>query len=118
MRGTCQTSMAAQQDNRNEIAQDQEDQQQVPGNQEEDGTGTDQIPDLLVPDLDNTHLADAIANGMALNDRRTECIICCPRLKPHIGTDKLKVSIPSGELAVYTKPPVRFVANCAPIPFK
>ena len=45
-------------------------------------------------------------------------MILCPRLKQHIGVDKLKVTIPSGELEVYTEPPVRFIADCAPTPFE
>ena len=75
------------------------------------------IPDLFVPDLNNTRLEDAIANGMAMNNRKTVYRICCPRLKEHIGIDTLTVKLPGGELEVPTDPPVDFIANCAPTPF-
>ena len=70
-----------------------------------------------MPDLNNTHLADAIANSMALNERKTEYRIRCPKLKEHLGVDTLTVSLPRGELEVPTDPPVRLIANCTPTPF-
>ena len=70
------------------------------------------IPDLFVPDLDNMCLEDAIANSMAMNDRKTVYRIHCPRLKDHIGVDTLNVKLPGGELEVPTDPPVDFIANC------
>ena len=70
-----------------------------------------------MPDLDNTCLEDAIANGMAMNDRKTAYRICCPRLKEHIRVDTLIVKLPGGELEVPTDPPVNFIVNCAPTPF-
>ena len=76
------------------------------------------IPDLFVPDLANTHLEDAIANGMAMNDRKTVCRIRWPRLKEHIRVDTLIVTLPGGELEVPTDPPVDFVANCTHTPFE
>ena len=75
------------------------------------------IPNLFVPDLNNTHLEDAIAHSMAINDRRMLYRICCPRLKEHIGVDTLIVKLPEGELEVPTDPPVDFIANCALTPF-
>ena len=39
------------------------------------------IPELYVPDLDNTPLQEAIRNGMAVNDRKTIYRIRCPKLK-------------------------------------
>ena len=41
------------------------------------------IPDLYVPDLDNTPLWRAIRNGMALNEEQTVYRIRCPKLKEH-----------------------------------
>ena len=43
------------------------------------------IPDLYVPDLDNTPLWRAIRNGMALNEDQTVYRIRCPKLKEYIG---------------------------------
>ena len=85
----------------------------------EEGSKTEEvnIPNLFVPDLDNTPLVDAIRNGMAMNDRKTIYRICCPKLKTHIGVDTLTVTLPEGELEVPTDPPVDFVANCASTPF-
>ena len=75
------------------------------------------IPNLFVPDLDNTPLVDVIRNGMAMNDRKIIYRICYPKLKTHIGVDTLTVTLPEGELEVPTDPPVNFVANCASTPF-
>ena len=49
------------------------------------------IPDLYVPDLDNTSLRRAIKNGMALNEDQTIYRIRCPKLKGYIGMDTLTV---------------------------
>ena len=109
--------MAASQDNKEEITGDPG-RQQAPGNGEGNGPNErGNIPNLFVLDLNNTCLADAIANDMALNERKTEYMICCPKLKEHIGVDTLTVSLPRGKLEVPTDPPVRFIANCAPTPF-
>ena len=54
------------------------------------------IPELYVPDLDNTPLETAIRNGMALNDRKTIYRIRCPKLKKYIGMDTLTVMHPDG----------------------
>ena len=75
------------------------------------------IPELYVPDLDNTHLKEAIRNGMALNDRKTIYRIRCPKLKQYIGLDTLTVKLPDGRLEVPMDPPVDFMANCAFTPF-
>ena len=74
------------------------------------------IPDLFVPDLENTPLKEAIQNGMAMKDRKTIYRIRCPRLKEYIGIDTLTVKFPEGRLEVPTDPPVDFVANCASTP--
>ena len=75
------------------------------------------IPNLFVPDLENTPLEEAIWNGMAMNDRKTIYRIRCPRLKEYIGVDTLTVKLPEGQLEIPTDPPVDFVANCTPTPF-
>ena len=75
------------------------------------------IPDLYVPDLDNTSLRRAIKNGMALNEDQTIYRIRCPKLKGYIGMDTLTVFLPEGRLEVPTEPPIDFVANCASTPF-
>ena len=54
------------------------------------------IPDLYVPDLDNTPLRRAIKNGMALNEDQTIYRIQCPKLKGYIGIDTLTVFLPEG----------------------
>ena len=71
------------------------------------------IPELYVPDLDNTPLETAIQNAMALNDRKTIYRIRCPKLKQYIGMNTLTVKLPDGWLEVPTDLPVDFVANCA-----
>ena len=73
------------------------------------------IRDLYVPDLNNTPLQRAIRNGMALNDTLTIYRIRCPKLKEYIGKDTLTVYLPEGRLEVPTKPPIDFIANCAPL---
>ena len=75
------------------------------------------IPDLYVPDLDNTPLRRAIRNGMALNEDQTIYRIRCPKLKEYIGKDTLTVFLPEGRLEVPAEPPIDFVANCASTPF-
>ena len=54
------------------------------------------IPDLYIPDLDNTPLQRAIRNGMALNEEQTIYRIQCPKLKEYIGKDTLTVFLPRG----------------------
>ena len=71
------------------------------------------IPDLYVPDLDNTPLRRAIRNGMPLNEDQTIYRIRCPKLKEYIGKDTLTVFLPEGRLEVPMEPPIDFVANCA-----
>ena len=75
------------------------------------------IPNLFMPDLENTPLEEAIQSGMAMNDRKTIYRIRCSRLKEHIGVDTLTVKLPEGQLEVPTDPPVDFMANCTPTPF-
>ena len=73
---------------------------------------TGEIPDLYVPDLNNTRLHDAVERGMALNTNKTEYLILCPKLKRYIGTDRFRVEIPTGRLRIDADPPIRFVSDC------
>ena len=115
IRAGHRASMAAQHDNRDKLEGEPE-PPRVPENEEEEEPNVGR-PNLFIPDLNNTHLADALVNGMALDERKTKYMICCPRLKTHIGVDTLIVNLPNGELEVPTDPPVRFIADCAPTPF-
>ena len=54
---------------------------------------------------------------MPLNNTGTEYMINCPPPKRYIGTDRMRVEIPSGQLEINTDPPIRFVANCSDVPF-
>ena len=72
-----------------------------------------EIPDLFIPDLNNTPLAEAIKEGMADNNEKTIFIIRCPKLREHIGTERLRVYLPSGELEIDMEPRVKFVVNCS-----
>ena len=72
-----------------------------------------EVPDLFVPDLNNTPLAEAIKEGMADNNEKTISIIRCPKLKEHIGMETLRVHLPSGELEIDMEPRVKFVVNCS-----
>ena len=72
-----------------------------------------EVPDLFVPDLNNTPLAEAIKEGMADNNEKTIFIIRCPKLREHIGTERLRVHLPSGELEIDMEPRVKFVVNCS-----
>ena len=76
------------------------------------------IPNLFIPDLNNTSLRDAIERGMPLNNLGTEYMINCPALRRYIGTDRMRVEIPSGDLEIDTEPPIRFVAKCSDVPFQ
>ena len=73
------------------------------------------IPNLFVPDLKNTLLHDTIERGMPLNNLGTEYMINCPTLRQYTGTDRIRVKIPSGYLAIDTDPPIRFVAKCSDV---
>ena len=74
------------------------------------------IPNLFVPDLNNTPLRDE--RGMPLNNLGTEYMINCPALRRYIGTDRMRVEIPSRDLEINTEPPIRFVAKCSDVPFQ
>ena len=110
------------------MANPQNDDIVVPGNEDpvprRDGNLWDgdryvgEMPNLFVPDLNNTPLHDAIKRGMPLNNQGTEYMINCPTLRQYIGTDKLRVEIPSGDLEIDTEPPIRFVAKCSDVPFQ
>ena len=73
------------------------------------------IPTLIVPDLNNTPLEDAIKDGMKMGP--AEFLINTPLLKEHIGVEHLKVSLPSGRLETHSKRPIKFVTDCQDSPF-
>ena len=45
-------------------------------------------------------------------------MINCPALRQYIGTDRMRVEIPSGILVIDADPPIRFVAICSDVPFQ
>ena len=110
------------------MANPQNDENIVPGNEDPvprrddnlwDGDRyTGEIPNLYIPDLNNTPLQDAIERGTPLNTMNTEYLIICLALKEYVGTDRMRVEIPSGILFNDADPPIRFVANCSDVPFQ
>ena len=75
------------------------------------------IPLLYVPDLANTVLSEAIKDGMQVGNSGTEYIIPTPLLKDIVGIERLKVTLPEGELETCSDPPLDFVTKCQPTPF-
>ena len=75
------------------------------------------FPLLYVPDLANTVLSEAIKDGMQVGNSGTEYIIPTPLLKDIVGIERLKVSLPEGELETCSIPPLDFVTKCQPTPF-
>ena len=73
------------------------------------------IPALIVPDLNNTPLEEAIKDGMKVGP--TEYLINTPLLKEHIGVEHLKVFLPSGRLETHSEHPIKFVTDCQDSPF-
>ena len=59
------------------------------------------IPALIVPDLNNTPLEEAIKDGMKVGP--AEFLINTPLLKEHIGVEHLKVFLPSGRLETHSE---------------
>ena len=91
--------MAAPQNDGNVVPNGQENQNPTPSGEINIWDGdkyTGPIPNLFVPDLNNTCLPEAVERGMALNNNGTEYMIICPALKRYIGTDRMRVEIPSG----------------------
>ena len=75
------------------------------------------IPLLYVPDLAITVLSEAIKDGMQVGNSGTEYIIPTPLLKDIVGIERLKVSLPEGELETCSVPPLDFVTKFQPTPF-
>ena len=75
------------------------------------------IPLLYVPDLANTVLSEAIKDGMQVGNSGTEYIIPTPLLKDIMGVERLKVTLPEGELETCSVPPLDLVTKCQPTPF-
>ena len=73
------------------------------------------IPALIVPDLNNTPLEEAIKDGMKVGP--AEFLINTPLLKEHIGVEHLKVFLPSGQLETNSERPIKFVTDCQDSPF-
>ena len=73
------------------------------------------IPALIVPDLNNTPLEEAIKDGMKVGP--AEYLINTPLLKEHIGVEHLKVFLPSGRLETHSEHPIKFVTDCQDSPF-
>ena len=73
------------------------------------------IPALIVPDLNNTPLEEAIKDGMKVGP--AEFLINTPLLKEHIGVEHLKVFLPSGRLEINSERPIKFVTDCQDSPF-
>ena len=64
----------------------------------------------------NTVLSEAIKDGMQLGNSGTEYIISTPLLEDIVGIDRLKVSLPEGELETCSVPPLDFITKCQPTP--
>ena len=70
---------------------------------------------MIVPDLNNTPLEEAIKDGMKVGP--AEFLINTPLLKEHIGVEHLKVYLPSGRLETHSEQPIKFVTDCQDSPF-
>ena len=118
---------AQQQDPMNNEQQDPaENQQRDPGHndqrnhsesEDENGPPPRNIPVLYVPDLANTILSEAILDGIRVGNSGRKYIIHTPRLKDVVGIERLKVTLPTGELETCSDPPMNFVTDCQPTPF-
>ena len=96
------------------------DNQQEDNGEEENGPNMD-IPLLYVPDLANSILSKMVCklikDGMQVGNTGTQYIIPTPLLKDFVGIDKLKVTLPEGELETCSTPALDFVTKCQPTPF-
>ena len=75
------------------------------------------IPLLYIPDLANTVLSEAIKDSIQVGNSGTEYIIPTPLLKDIMGIERLKVTLPEGELETCSIPPLDFITKCQPTPF-
>ena len=92
-------------------------QQRNDSDSEDENDPPRDIPLLYVPDLANTVLSEAIKDGMQVGNSGTEYIIPTPLLKDIMGIERLKVTLPEGELETCSVPPLDFVTKCQPTPF-
>ena len=74
------------------------------------------IPLMYVPDLANTILSEAIKDSIQVGSTGTEYIIPTPLLKDIVGIERLKVTLPEGELETCSDPPLDFVTKCQMTP--
>ena len=86
------------------------DNQQEDNGEQENGPNRD-IPLLYVPDLANSILSELIKDGMQVGNTGTQYIIPTPLLKDFVGIDKLKVTLPEGELETCSTPALDFVTK-------
>ena len=85
--------------------------------EDENGPPPRNIPILYVPDLANTILSEAILDGIQVGNSGRKSIIHTPCLKDIVGIERLKVTLPTGELETCSDPPLNFVTDCQPTPF-
>ena len=71
---------------------------------DENGPPPRNIPILYVPDLANTILSEAILDGIQVGNSGRKFIIHTPRLKDIMGIERLKVTLPTGELETCSEP--------------
>ena len=92
-------------------------QQRNNSNSEDENDPPRDIPLLYVPDLANTVLSEAIKDSIQVGNSGTEYIIPTPLLKDVVGIERLKVTLPEGELETCSIPPLDFVTKCQLTPF-
>ena len=93
------------------------DQRNHSESEDENGPPPRNIPVLYVPDLANTILSEAILDGIRVGNSGRKYIIHTPCLKDVVGIERLKVTLPTGELETCSDPPLNFVTDCQPTPF-
>ena len=92
-------------------------QQRSNSDSEDENDPPRDIPLLYVPDLANIVLSEAIKDGMQVGNYGIEYIIPTPLLKDIMGIERLKVTLPKGELESCSVPPLDFVTKCQVTPF-
>ena len=93
------------------------DQRNHSESEDENGPPPRNIPLLYVPDLANTILSEAILDGIRVGNSGRKYIIHTPHLKDVVGIERLKVTLPTGELETCSDPPLNFVTDCQLTPF-
>ena len=89
-------------------------QQRNNSNSEDENDPPRDIPLLYIPDLANTILSEAIKDSIQVGNSGTEYTIPTPLLKDIVGIERLKVTLPEGELETCSVPPLDFVTKCQP----